>query len=95
MIPTILEIFACLIAAISGFIGLIYGMNTYNDLSMYTVSISGLLLFTIYSYLINTSEGLQRASKPNSTKFLICKMLQRSIYGIFALQIIAITLMVK
>jgi len=95
MIPTILEIFACLIAAISGFIGLCYGLTSYDDHSIYIVLISGLLLFVIFSYLTNTSEGLQRASKPNSTKFLICKSLHRAIYAIFALQIIAITLMVK
>lgn len=95
MIPTILEIFACLIAVISGFIGIVFGMNSYTEYSIYIILISGLLVFNVFCYLMNTSELLQTGIKDNAMKVLICRVLYKSIYGIFALQIIAITLMVK
>ena len=83
MIPTMLELFACLIAAVSGFLGLWFG-------ELYVVIASGLLLMNVYAYLNTWATAFDNAQKGKTVKWqnLICQVLHKMIYVIFAVQII-------
>lgn len=92
MIPTILEISACMVALISGIIGVFAG---YGEHSVYLITVSWLLIYSVFAYLTNNADLQQMQTNNNSAKIFICRVLHGSIYGIFALQIIIATLMVK
>lgn len=95
--PIKLELFACLIVIIAGFLGLCVGINSYNINSIYLVISSGTLLFCNFAYLNNWSKAYESAEKgiEDKSRNTICKVLHISIYVIFALQITAFALMVR
>ena len=78
-----LELSACLIAAVSGFLGLWFG-------ELYVVIASGLLLMTVYLYLNAWAVVFNNAQKGKTVKWqnIIGQVLHKSICVIFVLQLI-------
>ena len=89
MLPGILEIISCIIAAVFGIIGFFYGIFT-NEI--YIVSVSGALILTVVVYLSQLAEVMQ---KPDKFNIIVCKVLNKSIYVMIIVQVITAALMVK
>jgi len=94
--PAILEILSCAIATLSGFLGLWFGLHSYDSNSIYLIVSSGLLSYCNFAYLNNWSKAYESAEKGkvDKTRNTIGKVLHALIYVIFALQITASALMV-
>ena len=89
MISGILEISACVIAAIFGIIGFCYGVQ---GTSFYLVGVSGPLVVLVVIYLSQLAEVMQ---KPHKINIIICKVLNKLIYVTIIAQVITAVIMVK
>ena len=89
MLPGILEIISCIIAAVFGIVGFFYGLSING---IYLVSISGALIFFVVVYLSQLAEVMQ---KPDKVNIIVCKVLNKSIYVMIIIQVITAAIMVK
>jgi len=79
MISVILEITACVIAAIFGAIGFFCGEPPY------LIAVSGLLVVLVVVYLSQLAEFMQEPGKVN---LWVCKVLNKLIYVTIIIQVI-------
>jgi len=89
MISIILEIAACIIAALFGLGGVIIGLS-YDSTIM--ILISGSLISFVVIYLSMLAEVMQ--GKQSGYKITICKVLNKLIYVTIVAQVISAALMV-
>ena len=85
MISAILEITSCVIAAIFGIIGVMFG-------DVYTTAIGGTLILLIVIYLSKLGEIMQGKSSKVAIK--VCEVLNKAIYVTIVALIIASAMMV-
>jgi len=94
MIPVLLEILSCFIAAIFASIGLYFGLSHYvNIYSYFLVAVSGLLMSLIVIYLSQLGELMQGKKQPG--RLIFCQILNKFIYGTIISLVIIATLTVK
>ena len=89
MISAILEIVACVIAALFGFIGVFIGFQHQN---VYMVAVSGLLCALVVIYLSMLAEIIQ--GKQSKRMVLICEVLNKTIYVTILIQVISLSSLV-
>ncbi len=94
MIPAILEMLACLIAAIFGMAGVLYGlsMSNYHLSSTWFVCISGSLVVIVVIYLSQLAEVMQTK---NELRIIFCQVLNKLMYVMIVAQVITAALMVN
>ena len=91
MFSRILEITACVIAVVFGFIGFFYGTSPWS------VAISGFLVAIVVIYLSQLAELMQFREMGASCKkkVIICEVFNKLMYVAIIAQVIAAALMVK
>ena len=89
MISAILEIVACIIAALFGITGVFIGLSCE---STTLIAISGTLCALVVIYLSMLAELMQGKSSKHQTT--ICKVLNKLIYVTIVAQVISSTVMV-
>lgn len=83
MISGILEVTACVIAAVFGMAGFFYGATPH------TVAVGGALVVVVVIYLSQLAEVMQ---KPHKINIMVCKVLNKLIYVTIVLQVISAVL---
>jgi len=94
MFSGILEITACIIAAIFGMAGVFYGLSITNYYLSSTlfVSISGSLVAIVVIYLSQLAEVMQAK---NGLRIKFCQVLNKLMYVMIVAQVVTAALMVN